>query len=186
MIQKFQEKKYLLSYILLAAFLFAMFCMKKAVSVAVSLWPSLAVGIILLQKFQILAPDTLFPWEEYGVNMLARGVDVARAISGTVLLLLIFCELFWLFGNSLSFWTASMFLAAGFDSAAVLGFSPTIYASGNRVFSIYLYATIILICYIVNQCFDHKCGKKEWAALLVTGIFSLASTAKNIWLVAGF
>nr|WP_289767475.1 DUF6056 family protein [uncultured Acetatifactor sp.] len=158
---------------------------KKAVSVAVSLWLSLAVGIILLQRFQVLAPDTFFPWEEYGVNMLTRGVDVARAASGTVLLFLIFCELFWLFGNSLSFWTASMFLAAGFGSAAVLGFSPTIYASGNRVFSIYLYATIILVCYIVNQCFDHKCGKKECAALFVTGIFSLASTAKNIWLVAG-
>lgn len=82
------------------------------------------MGIILLQRLGVLERDVLFPWEEYGVNMLARGVDAARAASALLLLLLLFCELFWLFGNSASFWTASMLLAAGFGSAAVLGFSP--------------------------------------------------------------
>lgn len=101
------------------------------------------------------------------------------------MLFLLFGELFWLFGNSPSFWAGAMFLAAGFGSAAVLGFSPTIYASGNRVFSIFIYATIVLICHIVNQVFADTCGRRERLALLAAGAFSLASTAKNIWLVAG-
>ncbi len=158
---------------------------KKALSLGTGLWLCLAVGIILLQRLGVLERDVLFPWEEYGVNMLARGVDAARAASALLLLLLLFYELFWLFGNSASFWTASMLLAAGFGSAAVLGFSPTVYASGNRVFSIFIYATIALICYIVNKEFADGWGKRERLAMLVAGAFSLASTAKNIWLVAG-
>ncbi len=158
---------------------------KKALSLGTALWLCLAVGIILLQRLGLLGRDVLFPWEEYGVNMLARGVDVARAASALLLLLLLFWEIFCLFGNTASFWTASMFLAAGFASAAVLGFSPTIYASGNRVFSIYIYATIVLMCYIVNLEFADTCGRRERLALFLAGAFSLASTAKNIWLVAG-
>ena len=158
---------------------------QKALSLAGALWLCLAVGAILLQRLGLLAKDALFPWEEYGANMLARGVDVARAASALLLLLLLFCELFWLFGNSASFWTGAMFLAAGFGSAAVLGFSPTIYASGNRVFSIFIYATIVLICYIVNKAFADAWGRRERLALLVVGAFSLASTAKNLWLVMG-
>lgn len=158
---------------------------KKAVSLAVCAWAGLAEGILVLQRFHVLPEDTLFPWVEYGVNTLSGGADVARAVSAAVLLLLVFAELFWLFGNSLSFWASSMFLAAGFGSAAIMGFSPTIYASGNRVFSVFLYATILLIGYIVNRLFDDVCGKKEYAALWVTGIFSLASAAKNIWVVLG-
>ena len=158
---------------------------KKALSLGAALWLCLAVGIILLQRLGLLRQDFLFPWEEYGVNMLARGVDVARAASAALLLLLLFWELFWLLGNRASFWTASMLLAAGFGSGAVLGFSPTIYASGNRVFSIFIYATIVLICYIVNLEFADTCGKRERLALFLTGAFSLASTAKNLWLVAG-
>lgn len=158
---------------------------QKALALGGALWLCLAVGTILLQRLGLLARDMLFPWEEYGVNMLSRGVDVARAATALLLLFLLFGELFWLFGNSPSFWAGAMFLAAGFGSAAVLGFSPTIYASGNRVFSIFIYATIVLICHIVNQVFADTCGRRERLALLAAGAFSLASTAKNIWLVAG-
>lgn len=173
----------LLFLLSLALFLSPVKSWKKAASLAAALWPCLAVGILLLQKFGLLAKNTLFPWEEYGVNMLSGGIDVARAASASLLLLLVFCELFWLFGNSVSFWASSMFLAAGFGTAAVLGFSPTIYASGNRVFSVYIYTTIILICYVLNRLFDDKFGKQERLALLAAGVFSLISSSKNIWLV---
>lgn len=53
------------------------------------------------------------------------------------------------------------------------------------MFSIFIYATIALICYIVNKEFADGWGKRERLAMLVAGAFSLASTAKNIWLVAG-
>lgn len=108
---------------------------KKAIALGGALWLYAIQGIIILQKIgkQIgLLQNSLLQRGEHGENPLSNGIDIALAASAVFLAVLFFLELYWLLGKSISFLTAAMTLAAGFCSVAIVGLSPTIYASGSR------------------------------------------------------
>lgn len=57
----------------------------------------------------------------------------------------ILCALYWLTEDRVRYLYTVLLLGAGFATGAVMGFSPTIYASANRPY-IYLYFTCIFVC----------------------------------------
>ena len=109
--------------------------------------------------------------------------DMALAASAVALTVLLFLELYWLLGKSISFLTAAMTLAAGFCSVAIVGLSPTIYVSMSRLFYFLMYAVIILMCCVVNKLCPHRAGKREKVILAAAGVLFLFSFAKYILLL---
>lgn len=177
----FYEKK-LNIVMLILVFIFAILVIKKveqkwkkAAAIADVLWTCLVAGVILLQRLGLIG--NVFQWGEYGQNMLASGNDIARAVSAVILLAFLFCELFWLFGNTLQFWISSVIFAAGIASVVMVGFSPTIYASGTRIFIFCDYAILTMAAYVVSELCPDECGKTEKTILIITGLFAVAQAA---------
>lgn len=160
---------------------------KKAIALGGAFWLYAAQGVIILLKTgrEIGLPkhNILLQRGEHGENMLSGGIDIAVAVSAVFLAGLLFVELYWLFGKSMSFLIAAMTLAAGFCSVAIVGMSPTIYASRDRLFYFLVYAVLILMCYVVNKLCPDTAGKREKWILSAAGALLLFSFATNIFLL---
>lgn len=159
---------------------------KKAIALGGALWLYAVQGIIILPETgkQIgLLQNGLLHRGEHGENLLSGGIDIALAASAVFLTVLLFLELYWLLGKSISFLTGAMTLAAGFGSVAIVGLSPTLYASRNRLFYFLMYAVIILMCCVVNKLCPDRAGKREKAILSAAGILLLFSSAKYVLLL---
>lgn len=159
---------------------------RKAIALAGALWLYAVQGIIIFLETakQIgLLQNNMLQRGEHGENLLPGGIDIAMAVSAVFLMVLLFLELYWLTGRSVSFLTAAMTLAAGFCSVAIVGLSPTIYASGNRLFYFLMYAVIILMCCVVNKLCPDRAGKREKIILSAAGILLLFSSAKYVLLL---
>ena len=81
----------------------------------------------------------------------------------------------------MDFFTALIILCAGFGSVAIVCFSPTIYASGSRIFIFCYYAVYLLISFLLKKLCPANAEKGELLILSVTGLCSFASFLKNLF-----
>ncbi len=158
---------------------------KKVLSVVGVVWVCSSMGLILLQRAHIIGETAVFRWGPHGENMLSSKIDIYRACSALFLCLLLAMELYWLFGKSRDLLTAYLILGAGFGSVALVGFSPTIYASGNRIFMFLCYAVFLFISFLLKKFCSRIAGKNEIMILALIGFLSLGAFAKNIIYLCG-
>lgn len=149
---------------------------KKLLSGAGAVWQCTALGVLLLERAHIIDEEAVLPWE----NMLPLKAEIFQAVSAALLLLLLLSELYWLLGKSRNFLIALMISGAGFGSAALVGLSPTIYASGERIFTFCFYAVFLLISYLLKKLYSQKAGKEEKILLIPVVLITMAAVAKNI------
>lgn len=158
---------------------------KKVVSFTGAVWMCAAAVIIRLQGRWLPLKTAVFRWGTYGENPLSQTGDVIRALSALAVMALVVCELYWLSANSVDFWLGSMIFTAGYGSEVVVCFSPTIYASGNRVFTFWQYGVFLLLCHVTQGLYPDTYGKKERAVLLSAALFSVLSVIRSLRLLFG-
>lgn len=156
---------------------------KKKIAFAGAIWLYVSIGLIFLQKVPFVGSKNIVQWGRYGENMLSSWSDILRAVSAAALLVLLVMELYWLLGGGMEFLTAFIIFSAGFGSVVLVGFSPTIYASGNRVFTFFFYAVFLLISFLLKKMYPEEMGRKEREILFLVAFFTLAALVKNVFII---
>lgn len=102
-------------------------------------------------------------------NLQSMLPDLLLVILSSIILLGIFSS-----GNCKKMWLVSAILILGLISRVMMGFSPTIWASGERTF-IFLYEALIFVCFYLYDQLRAIKGYKMLTSILI-GIGILAFT----------
>ena len=94
--------------------------------------------------------------------------------------IMINAALFLIYDNFRIFLTSTVLLGSGFASRLAMGFSPTIYASSYRTFTVLIFCIIAVACYIYSDSLErgyidlksHKIIKCIAGALLICSMIN--------------
>ena len=184
----------ILPYILNFDSIFITFCLFISISVwkkhnkalyrLVSLIPLFfSVFFNLYEKFICrIIPSLTDMYIRYPEKVLLKNIHIINfnhltsyfsLIIGVITVGTIFFSIFLVFGNSKSGWLCLTIFSIGFCSRIIMGFSPTIFASGLRTYT-FLYFSLIICCIlIIKELFDLIPENKSKLILFNMGIVSI-------------
>ena len=87
------------------------------------------------------------------ITALSSSVSLFYIFINIVMIVLIIICLFFIFGKSKKAYLIILILAAGLVSRIIIGFSPTIFASGLRTFIYFYFALLIVNLLVVDNIF---------------------------------
>ncbi len=149
-------------FLFFTLFISVMLCLKKSsvISIVVSLIPPLFTVVMSIMKF---VPDSRiysFVSGELRNFGLEKAYYSFNPVTDVIFLLLSICVLYTIYcllNNKCKFFVSFIVLCLGLGTRIMMGFSPTVWASGNRTFCI-LFITFIIVGFMIYN--DYKLEKQ--------------------------
>lgn len=146
-----------------------------------SKWKVVVTGItsflIVLRYFvsyiESYLPNWLIPYLNHSSYQITAGRIILLFLQ-LVFCLTIFLEIYWLYSSwSLNYFTSILIPLSGFLSAVIMGYSPTVFASGARVYIYMDVSLILLTAYLANSFIRKETVEIKTNVLSVVFVFAL-------------
>ena len=137
--------------------------------------------IYVLAKFiPINAISRLYTFEKFGIYTLYSPKVLVQLIASSFIIILVAVQLIYALKNKKAGFITSIIYCAGLCSGLAISLSPTIYASGNRVYAV----TDMLLVLVSGRLWIElfKKGKKNWKILATVVLIIIIAISTKLYI----